>query len=236
MRDNGDTMDTKKQIESIVREVTEGTIDPEIGWSKIQALKESYFAQYNSQSWNSFVGNKFQQMIITLILKFITELKASGDGFTNLRIFTESEIKDNDILSRKVAVKYGEFLLLPDTDAVIVWMDNANQWNSEILAVVSCKTSLRERIAQSCYWKLKFLSSDVTKGIKVLLTTSDNDDDFIVKPGPRRYNDLSRNRVIAEHELDGIYVLGKEFKAEWESNKIRRFSRLFEYLSNIRRG
>ena len=95
---------------------------------------------------------------------------------------------------------------------------------------------VQERIAQSCYWKLKFLSSEATKEIKVLLTTSDNDDDFIIKPGPRRYNYLSRNRVIAEHELDGVYVLGKDFKTEWESNKVRRFSRLFEDLLNIKMG
>ena len=67
---------------------------------------------------------------------------------------------------------------------------------------------------------MKFLSSDVAKGIKVLLTTSDHGDDFIIKPDPRRYNDLSRNRVIAEHELDGVYVLGKDFETEWRVTEL----------------
>ena len=53
------------------------------------------------------------------------------------------------IMFRKLAVRYGDYLLLPDTDIVLVNYDFANPWNSKILAIISCKTSLRERIAQA---------------------------------------------------------------------------------------
>lgn len=69
-------------------------------------------------------------------------------------------------------------MLLPDTDMVIANCNIEDPWRSEGLAIVSCKTSLRERIAQACYWKLKLLSSDTTKNVKVFLTTTDNDNDF----------------------------------------------------------
>ncbi|MCL7391900.1 MAG: hypothetical protein LZ172_08140 [Thaumarchaeota archaeon] len=35
-------------------------------------------------------------------------------------------------------------------------------------------------MAQACYWKLKLLSSDITKNIRVFLVTTDNDD-FSIK-------------------------------------------------------
>lgn len=149
-----------------------------------------------------------------------------------MNIFTENEVKSNDIILRKLAVKYGEYLLLPDTDMVIVDYDFADPWKSEVLAIVSCKTSLRERIAQACYWKLKLLSSDVTKNTHVFLATTDNDEDFFIR-NKVNYGGKSRNRIIAEYELDGIYILREDFKKEWESSKVKRYERIFDDLVKI---
>lgn len=110
----------------------------------------------------------------------MNRLKIKNSVFQTLTILKENEIKKNDILSRKLAIRYGDFLLLPDTDLAIVDYNFEDPWNSKILAIVSCKTSLRERIAQACYWKLKLLSSNTTKHIKVFLASSDHDNDFII--------------------------------------------------------
>jgi len=135
---------------------------------------------------------------------------------------------------RKLAVKYGEYLLLPDTDMVIVSYVLKEPWQSEILAIISCKTSLRERIAQACYWKLKLLSSDVTRNVRVFLATADNDMDFTINSNRREsFNGKSRDRIIAEHELDGVYILREDFKEEWESAKVKRYERIFNDLNLI---
>ncbi len=123
--------------------------------------------------------------------------------------------------------------MLPDVDSAIAWLDLKEPWNSEVLAIVSCKTSLRERIAQACYWKLKLLSSDITRSIQVFLATTDNDDDFIIREGRGRFEGKHRNRVIAEYELDGVYILRENFDLNWESKKVKKFERLFDDLVGI---
>lgn len=148
--------------------------------------------------------------------------------------YLKNEIKRDDYLVRKLAVRYGEYLLLPDTDIVIADRDLINPWNSKILAIVSCKTSLRERIAQACYWKLKLLSSNVTKHIKVYLATTDNDDDFSIGKNRREdYGGKSRNRIIAKYELDGVYIMRDEFKDEWESDKVKKYEKLLDDLVKL---
>ncbi|NWG08877.1 MAG: hypothetical protein HXX80_00945 [Nitrososphaerales archaeon] len=167
----------------------------------------------------------------------MTRLKAKDPNFRGFDILTEAEIKNDEIIMRKLAIKYGKYLLLPDTDIAIVNHAFEEPWKSEILAIISCKTSLRERIAQACYWKLKLVSSDVTRSIRVFLATTDNDEDFIIMNNARResFNGKSRNRIIAEHELDGIYILREDFREEWESTKVKRYGRIFNDLSKIYR-
>ena len=93
-----------------------------------------------------------------------------------------------------------------------------NPNNFEILAVLSSKVTLRERIAQTGYWKLKLLQDKATKHIKVYFLTPDEDKTLNIKKPAKK------GRAIVEVDLDGSYVLTKE-KIE-ESNKVK----LFEYF------
>jgi len=43
------------------------------------------------------------------------------------------------------------------------------------LVAISSKVTLRERIAQTGYWKFKLFQNDVTKHIKVYFITPDED-------------------------------------------------------------
>ena len=43
-------MDAKQEIQEIVDQVVEGTVDPETGWANIRSLKDTYYKQYNSRS------------------------------------------------------------------------------------------------------------------------------------------------------------------------------------------
>ena len=70
--------------------------------------------------------------------------------------------------------------------------------------------------------KLKFLASDVTKHIKVYLVTTDNDEDFFLNRKRREeYSGKSRNRIISEYKLDGIYI--EDFSKEMKSEKVKRY-------------
>lgn len=68
---------------------------------------------------------------------------------------------------------------------------------------------------------------------RVFLATTDNDEDFFLREKTNRYAGKSRNRIIAEYELDGVYILREDFKKEWESSKIKRYESIFEDIVNI---
>ena len=226
--------DPKSKVDSLILRAEKGEMPPERAWNEIRRLKDEYVRNYNEQSWHVFIGHKFQKIVHSILEGYLKRLKPTDPHFKNLDVLTESEISGNEVITRKLAVKYGKYLLLPDTDMAIVDVPFEDPWKSEVLAIVSCKTSLRERIAQACYWKLKLVSSDVTKNVKVFLATTDNDEDFGIRSNAREsFNGRSRNRIIAEHELDGVYILRDDFRDEWESPKVKRYERIFDDLCKI---
>lgn len=225
--------DPKLQIIKLIENIAEGALPADKAWAKIKELKREYVEQFGQQSWNSFIGHRFEGVIHAILKGHAKMLRQENREFYGLQVLTQGEAERDEIIMRKLAIKYGDFLLLPDIDSVIAWMDPKRKWESEILAIISCKTSLRERIAQSCYWKLKLLSSDVQKGIRVFLATADNDDDFTVADDDKRYNGKTRDRIISEHELDGVYILKEDFNTGWESAKVKRFERIFDDIVEI---
>jgi hypothetical protein len=225
--------DPKENINTLLSSIESGEIPANKAWGTIQKLKVEYVKQLGQQSWNSFIGHRFQSMIHAILKGYVATIQTTNKDCGGLTVLTEGEAKKNDVIFRKLAIRYGDFLLFPDVDSVITWLDTCNPWNSKILAIVSCKTSLRERIAQACYWKLKLVSSDTQKGVHVYLATADHDDDFNLCEDSERFNGKSRDRVIAEYELDGIYVLKDDFDVAWESTKVKRFERIFNDIVEI---
>lgn len=234
--------DPKQIINDLIQRIVKGDVAPDKAWDEIrkfkdeyvEALRKRYPDKDSEQSWHAFIGNKFQTLVYSILKGYLTRLKLQDEAFRDFDVLTESEIKKNEVIYRKLAVKYGEYLLLPDSDMAIVKNVCEDPWKSEVIGIISCKTSLRERIAQACYWKLKLLSSNITKNIQVFLATTDNDEDFMIREGRREsFDGRSRNRIIAEYELDGVYILREDFVEEWESTKVKRYERIFEDLLKI---
>jgi hypothetical protein len=222
----------KKAIIELLNQVKTGAVPPieaHAIWDEIYSYKEQYMKNISSQSWNSFIGGVFENLVYYILKNYISQLNQKK-GFKNISLFTENEIDKNDFLHQKLSIRYGpKERILPDTDLAIVDFYPFDQDKSKIVAIISCKTSLRERIAQACYWKLKLLSSDATKNVRVFLATADNDNDFILKQDGQR----SRDRIIAEYELDGVYILRGDFKHEWESEKVKHYEKIFDDMVQI---
>lgn len=85
--------------------------------------------------------------------------------------------KELSLVKRNLIVDYGEFgLHLPDVDLIIY-----DPKTSKVVAVLSSKVTLRERIAQTGYWKIKLASDEATKHIKVYFVTPDEDGTLTIK-------------------------------------------------------
>lgn len=188
---------------------------------KAQELRYAYLAEHEpdkdkGQSWRSFIGNNFEKLLQHIITEAIESYKVKVIGGRKLKRKRLSP--ELDAIKENLTVNYGEFGgLLPDADIVVY-----NPEELRIIAVISSKTSLRERVVQTSYWKSKFLAREHTAHIKVYLITPDRDKDLT------RMDPARKPRIIAETDLDGTYVLTKE--ALEESNKVKLFEHFIEDL------
>ena len=99
-------------------------------------------------------------------------------------------------VKRNLLVDFGVHgCFVPDADIVVY-----SPIDGTVKAIISCKITLRERIAQSGYWKLRLMNDAVTEHIKVLFVTPDEDGTLI---GDK----TNKSKAIALNDLDGTYVL-----------------------------
>ncbi len=169
--------------------------------------------------WRASKRDTFRERILSMIAGPIESLGLKVVKSTDLE--SSKLIPQLDAVKRNVVIDYGEFgLHLPDADIVVYDPDNLR-----IIAIISSKTSLAERVAQTGYWKLKLLESQNTEHIKVYLITSDRDKKLT------RLDPATKSRVIAEVELDGTYVLTTE--ALEETDKVKLFEYFIEDLKQV---
>ncbi len=127
-------------------------------------------------------------------------------------------------VKRNLAVDYGKFgLHLPDVDIIIYEPESC-----KIICVISSKVTLRERIAQTGYWKLKLLQDENTRHIRVYFVTPDEDGTLT-----QRYP-AKKGRAIVEMDLDGSYVLTEEGLEE--SDKVKLFEHFIDDLKGLLDG
>jgi len=177
----------------------------------------------HEQSWRAFKGKNFEKLIQHIITESI---EALGMKVINGNKLERSRNLPSELsqVKRNLAIDYGEFgLHLPDVDIVVY-----NPRDRKVIALISSKVTLRERIAQTGYWKLKLLESETTEHIKVYFITPDEDgtltDTYLPKKG----------RAIVEIDLDGTYVL-TEANLE-ESNKVKLFEHFIKDFERLLEG
>jgi len=174
----------------------------------------------HEQSWRAFKGKNLEKLVQYIFTDEVEELGLKVVNGNQLERTTNLS-KELSQVKRNLAIDYGEYgLHLPDVDIIIY-----NPRNCKVLAVISSKVTLRERIAQTGYWKLKLFQDETTKHIKVYFITPD-EDGTLTKRKPTK-----KGRAIVEVDLDGSYVLTDE-KIE-ESNKVKLFEHFIDDLKRL---
>ena len=167
----------------------------------------------HEQSWRAFKGKNLEKLVQYIITEEVEELGLKVINGNRLERSRNLPMELSQV-KRNLAIDYGEFgLHLPDVDIVIY-----HPKSHKVLAAISSKVTLRERIAQTGYWKLKLLQDEATKHIRVYFITPDEDGTLTYKKPAKK------GRAIVEVDLDGSYVLTEE-KID-ESEKVK----LFEYF------
>lgn len=149
------------------------------------------------QSWRRWKGSNFEGFVRCIVASSIeTQLPLKViDGSILSGRTVDRELSR---VKRNLLVDFGEHgSFLPDADIVVY-----SPADGAVKAIISCKVTLRERVAQAGYWKLRLLADEVTEHIKVLFATPD-EDNALMSDRP------NKSKAIALHELDGTYVLRK---------------------------
>lgn len=170
------------------------------------------------QSWKAFKGKNFEKLILHAIGDKVKP-KLNLCCIPGSWLARKKISKELERVYHNLTIRYGKWALLPDIDLVIY---EPNTFR--VIGVISCKITLRERIAQTAYWKLKLASDPLRMHIKGYFVTADEDGDLV-----RGMIDPTRNRIIVEHELDGTYAL----RHVAESNKVKAFPKLVDDIGRL---
>jgi type II restriction enzyme len=205
--------DTYKHISEILREAKELH---RRAWERAPTPQGDH-----EQSWRAFKGKNLEKLVMYIIKDEVEKLGLRVvEG--NLLERTNSEKLSYELsqVKRNLSIDYGEFgFHLPDVD-IIVYEPNS----CKVIAAISSKVTLRERIAQTGYWKLKLSQDEVTKNIRVFFITPDEDGTL------RTRMPTKKGRAIVEVDTDGGYVMSEEDIEE--SEKVKKFDK---FINDLRR-
>lgn len=176
----------------------------------------------HEQSWRAFKGKNLEKLVVHIIKDEVESLGLKiVEGNTLERTNTSNLSEELNRVKRNLLIDYGEFgLHLPDVDIIIY-----NPKNCEIVAVISSKVTLRERIAQTGYWKIKLNQDKITKHIRVFFVTPDEDKTLSIRKPAKK------GRAIVEVDTDGSYVMSEEDVEE--SDKVKKFDKFILDLRGL---
>jgi len=176
----------------------------------------------HEQSWRAFKGKNLEKLVLYIIKDEVEHLGLKVlDGNILERTNSKNLSEELSRVKRNLLIDYGEFgSHLPDVDIVIY-----EPKNCRIIAVISSKVTLRERIAQTGYWKIKLSQDKVTKHIKVFFITPDEDKTLSIRKPAKK------GRAIVEVDTDGSYIMSEEDIEE--SDKVKKFDKFLIDLKNL---
>ena len=199
----------------------------EIRKNELISLGKNNLEAFNSarQSWRPIVWDVLVQLVWIAVQKIAEKhwIKITNDKLIKS---TKNLSKELSLVRNNILIHYNEYSFLPDWD-LILYTYNSDSEKVDVLCIISFKTSFRERFTETPYWKLKLLQNPVTEWIKVVMVTTDNDDEIWYissSQGPRKA------RVVMEYELDAIFIANERFES---TDKVSSIKDLFLYLSNL---
>ena len=184
--------------------------------------KKDFQGVDHEQSWKGFKGNALEGLILYIINDEITIMGlkiVKGKKFERTK--PENLSTELKHVKKNLSIDFGKFgFHTPDVDLVIY-----DPKTYKVIAVLSSKVTLRERITQTAYWNLKMKNYELTNHIKVYFITPDEDSTLTIA------NPAKKGRVIVEIDTDGGYVLSE--KEIEQSDKIKTFDKFIDDLKSL---
>ena len=124
--------------------------------------------------------------------------------------YIQNIVENDKILKNKIIVMMGDEALILHKDQIVIknWCDIfpdvdiliiEKQTNS-VIAILSCKTSLRERLTETAFWKRELEKTRDMTEIKLVFVTTDKDNELRTET----------NRYILLHVVDYTFITAPE--------------------------
>ena len=198
---------------------------PKQAWAQ---LKSEYAKQFRkrkqsgdaAQSWKSASGKAFEEIVWQ-------EFSAQCQGLKDLRVARWHEIPDSlkEPLSERLWVR-GEIQAVTTESNVdfVAYETDASNIPRRIIAVYSCKVSLRERFQQDLFWAERLRG----RGIRFCFITLDNDG--VLTKAAARGKLTSKQASMSVAMYDRIYLFCNESEIQHYTRIFRTVDRLGEDL------
>jgi len=198
---------------------------PKQAWAQ---LKSEYAKQFRkrkqsgdaAQSWKSASGKAFEEIVWQ-------EFSAQCQGLKDLRVARWHEIPDSlkEPLSERLWVR-GEIQAVTTESNVdfVAYETDASNIPRRIIAVYSCKVSLRERFQQDLFWAERLRG----RGIRFCFITLDNDG--VLTKAAARGKLTSKQARMSVAMYDRIYLFCEESEIQHYTRVFRTVDRLGEDL------
>jgi hypothetical protein len=194
---------------------------PKQAWEQ---LKNEYTEQSGSgdaaQSWKSASGNAFEDIVRQ-------EFTSQCQGLKDLQVARWHEIPDSlkEPLSERLWVR-GEIQAVTAESNVdfVAYETDASNNPRRIIAVYSCKVSLRERFQQDLFWAERLRG----RGIRFCFITLDNDG--VLTEAAATGDLTSKQARMSVAMYDRIYLFCNESEIQHYTRVFRTVDRLCEDL------
>ncbi|MEN2984143.1 MAG: BsaWI family type II restriction enzyme [Dictyoglomaceae bacterium] len=158
-----------------------------ISEDKIRLILDKYYSNLRTkdQAWKTCKGALYEYSVF----KFLTHIVNYAPLLKN-KIEIITNIKSLDIYREQIVIK-NWVDIFPDVDMLIV-----DKESNKVKAILSCKTSLRERLTETAFWKRELEKIKDKEAIKIFFITTDKDDELRIET----------NRYIILHVIDYTFI------------------------------
>ena len=162
-----------------------------IAEEKLRELLDNFYYNPRSrdQAWKTCKGSLYEYTVFRCIKQIIVGNSKLSKNFIVL-------MGDEPLLQYKDQIVIHNWSdIFPDVDILIV-----EKKTNLVKIIISCKTSLRERLTETTFWKRELEKTKNIRDIKLVFVTSDRDNEL----------KIDTNRYILFHVINYTFVTDPE--------------------------
>jgi len=170
------------------------------------------------QAWKNCKGQLYEKAVY----KALEEIIKSDEDLNNKFLVIRNP---KEVHKKQIAIhNWSE--IYPDADILIV-----ERASNRVKVVISCKTSLRERLTETAFWKRELEFSNI-RDVKIIFITTNKDNEL----------EKEQNRYIVHHVLDGVVItdkqkyeeLIKEYQVKYKGKQLNELLSKIKFIDDFR--